>query len=142
MLIIGALTLLLGVILVLSNHKQPTSGSRTSCKTHHDTYNVKKMTIDSKNLNVLVADSPAKWEYGLMNVKSKKDICGHDGMVFTFPIALPQTFWNKDTLVDLDMYWMRGDEKVGQDILPAITKSGIKTVSSPEPVDRVVEVLR
>jgi uncharacterized membrane protein (UPF0127 family) len=77
-----------------------------------------------------------------MNVKSKQDICGHDGMVFTFPIALPQTFWNKDTLVDLDMYWMRGDEIVGQDILPAITKSGIKTVSSLEPVDRVVEVLR
>ena len=112
------------------------------CSTHHDTYVVKMVTIDSKNFNVLVADSPAKWEYGLMNVKSKKDICGNDGMIFTFPIAMPQTFWNKNTLVDLDIYWMNGEKKIGQSKLPAITKSGLTTVSSPEAVDRVVEIIR
>ena len=77
-----------------------------------------------------------------MNVKSKQDICGNDGMIFTFPIAMPQTFWNKNTLVDLDIYWMKGDKKVGQSKLLAITKSGLTTVSSPEAVDRVVEIIR
>jgi uncharacterized membrane protein (UPF0127 family) len=115
---------------------------QVSCKTLHDTYDIKRILIDNKNFNVLVADSPSKWEYGLMNVKSKKDICGHDGMIFTFPIAMPQTFWNKNTLVDLDIYWMNGEKKVGQGKLPAITKSGLTTVSSPEAVDRVVEIIR
>lgn len=99
-----------------------------------------KFQIPSSTL--LVADSPAKWEYGLMNVKNKNDICGHDGMIFTFPIAMPQTFWNKNTLVDLDIYWMKGGKKVGQDRLPAITRSGLTTVSSPEAVDRVIEIIR
>jgi uncharacterized membrane protein (UPF0127 family) len=125
-----------------STFKRSYTTVQASCKTHHDTYDVKKVTIDSKNFNVLVADSPAKWEYGLMNVKSKQDICGHDGMTFTFPIAMPQTFWNKNTFVDLDIYWMNGEKKVGQSKLPSITKSGLTTVSSPEAVDGVVEIFQ
>lgn len=116
--------------------------AQTSCKTHHDTYDVKKVTIENKNFHVLVADSPSKWQYGLMNVESKKDICDHDGMTFTFPIAMPQTFWNKNTLVDLDIYWMKGEDVLGKDLLPSITDAGLKTVSSPQPADGVVEIIR
>ena len=146
--VIGLLLLIIGALFVFSNLRRTTLVSGESCKTHHDTYQV----ISSKfprlrdeqfsSFKLLVADSPAKWEYGLMNVKSKKDICGNDGMIFTFPIAMPQTFWNKNTLIDLDIYWMKGEKKVGQSTLPAITKSGLTTVSSPEAVDGVVEIIR
>jgi uncharacterized membrane protein (UPF0127 family) len=77
-----------------------------------------------------------------MDVRGTDDICGYDGMIFTFPLATPQTFWNKNTLVDLDIYWMKGEMKVGQNQLPAITKSGLTTISSPMAVDRVVEIIR
>ncbi len=114
----------------------------SKCTTHHDTYQVISSKFQVPSPELLVADSPAKWEYGLMNVRSKKDICGHDGMIFTFPIAMPQTFWNKNTLVDLDIYWMKGKKIVGQSQLPAITKSGLTTISSPMAVDKVVEIIR
>ena len=114
----------------------------TECKTHKDTYRTTSYKTRQKTLRLLVADSIAKWEYGLMNVKHKQDICGHDGMIFTFPIAMPQTFWNKNTLVDLDIYWMKGKNEVGTNVLHAITKSGLTTVSSPEAVDTVVEIIR
>lgn len=138
------ITILLLVIsiFVFVNFNRPTSSSMASCKTHHDTYSVTILAIGNKSFRVLVADNPGRWEYGLMNVESKKDICGYDGMVFTFPIAMPQTFWNKNTLIDLDMYWMKGNEKVGEGSLPAITKSGLRTISSPEAVDGVVEIIR
>jgi len=136
------LLVLVSINLFWHIHSHLHNRTLVSCKTHHETYDVKESTIESTNFNVLVADSPAKWEYGLMNVKSKKDICGHDGMIFTFPIAMPQTFWNKNTLIDLDIYWMKGDKQVGQSKLPAVTKSGLTTVSSSEAVDRVVEIIR
>ncbi len=140
--VIGLLLLIIGVLFVFSNLRRTTLVSGESCNTHHDRYSVITYNLPPKTYKLLLADSPAKWEYGLMNVKSKKDICGHDGMIFTFPIAMPQTFWNKNTLVDLDIYWMKGDKKVGQDKLPTITKSGLTTVSSPEAVDRVVEIIK
>ena len=94
-----------------------------------------------ENRSVLVADTPSKWEYGLMNIQDKRDICGHDGMICTFPIALPQIFWNKNTLVDLDIYWMKGGKKVAEGRLSAITKSGIETIASPGSVDAVIEII-
>ncbi len=140
--VIGLLLLFIGVLFILANLRRNALVSGVTCKTHHDTYQVISSKFQIPSSTLLVADSPAKWEYGLMNVKNKNDICGHDGMIFTFPIAMPQTFWNKNTLVDLDIYWMKGEKTVGQDKLPAITKSGLTTVSSPEAVDKVVEIIR
>lgn len=111
-----------------------------TCNTHKGTYKVRTERIGKKSYNFLVADTPAKWEYGLMNIKSKKDICGHDGMVFDFPIALPQTFWNKNTYLDLKVVWMNGDTVEGTSTLQSITSAGPQTVSSPVAVQKVVEL--
>lgn len=107
-----------------------------------ESYAVEEHTIESRQYTLLVADTPQKWQRGLMDVRGKDDICGYDGMIFTFPLATPQTFWNKNTLVDLDIYWMKGKKVVGQSQLPAITKSGLTTISSPMAVDKVVEIIR
>ncbi len=109
------------------------------CRTHHHTYAVQDVRVEDRTHRLLVADTPDLWSYGLMNIRSRADICGYDGMLFRFPVAIPQTFWNKDTLIDLDVYWMRRGEVVGKSHLPAIAGSDTTTIRSPEPADMVVE---
>lgn len=92
------------------------------------------------NYKLLIADTPAKQEKGLMYV-TKKD--GFDGMIFIFPNKEYLTFWNKNTLVDLDLYWLDGDKVVGKSFLPSIEKSkNIISVSSPKPANRVIELIK
>lgn len=113
-----------------------------SCKTHQGNYQVRTEQIEKKYYTLLIADIPAKWEYGLMNIKNKKDICGYDGMVFDFPIAIPQTFWNKNTYLDLEVVWMNGDKVEGTSMLKSITSAGPQTISSPVAVKKVIELVK
>lgn len=111
------------------------------CKTHHDTYEVVERSIKGNKYKLLVAETDEKHAQGLMNVKSRSDICGHDGMIFVFQNIGIQTFWNQNTLVDLDLYWMVGDRVIREDKLLNITDNGMKIYSSLLPVDRVVEII-
>jgi uncharacterized membrane protein (UPF0127 family) len=78
-----------------------------------------------------------------MNIRSKADICGHDGMLFVFPHSQIQTFWNQHTLVPLTLYWMRGNTVVGMTDMTAIDPvRGPQTWESPAPVDQVIEMLK
>src|SRR3990167_6924257 len=96
--------------------------------------------IKDKTYKLLVADSSKEWERGLMDVK---ELNNADGMIFLFPDKKPRIFWNKGTLVDLDIYWILNDKVVGRDFLPSIKKSfGVVYVSSPVPVNKVVEIIR
>lgn len=97
-------------------------------------------TLQNKTYNLLVADSPEEWSTGLMHV-TKKD--GFDGMLFIFPDYSLRTFWNKNTLVDLDVYWIKDDTVVGKSDLPSITKTkSVVTVGSPSEVNKVVEIIK
>ena len=96
--------------------------------------------LDGKSYNLLLSDSPEEQTRGLMYVKKLKDA---DGMIFVFPDKQLRSFWNKNTLMDLDVYWLEDDRIVGKSLLPSIEKSkSIKTVSSPKPVNKVVELIR
>ncbi len=96
--------------------------------------------LDGKSYNLLLSDSPEEQTRGLMYVKKLKDA---DGMIFIFSDKQLRSFWNKNTLVDLDVYWLEDDRIVGKSFLPSIEKSkSIKTVSSPKPVNKVVELIR
>lgn len=99
------------------------------------------VSIGGKKHRVLVADTPDRWSYGLMNVQGRADICGYDGMIFTFPVEMPQTFWNESTFINLDLYWMRDRTVIGSSRLDAISEVGKVVVQSPGPVDAVVEIL-
>lgn len=96
--------------------------------------------LKNKSYKLIVADTPKEWERGLMNIKKLNNA---DGMIFLFPDKKPRVFWNKNTYVDLDIYWMFDDKLVGRDFLPSIKKSAdIVYVSSPVPVNKVVEVIK
>ena len=96
--------------------------------------------IKNKTYKLLVTDSLVEWERGLMDIRKLNNA---DGMIFLFPDKKPRVFWNKNTYVDLDIYWIFNDKVVGRDFLPSINKSnGVVYVSSPVPVNKVVELIK
>jgi|SRR3989344_779539 len=102
-------------------------------------YETKTLRIGETSLEVLVADTEEKRTKGLMNVTEFAD---DTGMLFIFPDASSRTFWNKNTLIPLDIIWIAGGRVAGVSSLPSITQSGNQIVSMPSPdaVDWVVEV--
>lgn len=94
--------------------------------------------LENKNLRLLVADTPEKWGQGLMFFRKLK---GVDGMIFIFPDKQKRTFWNKNTFMDLDLYWIDDNKVVGKSSLPSIEKSKkIITVESLKRIDKVIEL--
>ncbi|QID32698.1 DUF192 domain-containing protein [Pampinifervens florentissimum] len=92
-----------------------------------------------RQCRLLVADTPEKHEKGLMHMKS---LVGYDGMVFLYKDRMVRHFWNKNTHLELYVYWIDGSRLVGRSYLPPEERAGIVIVSSPEPVDTVVELLK
>ena len=100
-------------------------------------------SLEGKTYKLLPAKTPLEHQKGLMFYRSKKELKGADGMIFIFSNKNYRTFWNKNTFLDLDVYWFDGDKIVGKDFLPSIEKTKeVFTVSSPKPVDKVVEIIR
>lgn len=95
--------------------------------------------INSKNYCLLTANNQAQWEKGLMFYKKPVNF---DGMIFIFPDKQIRSFWNKNTYLNLDLYWMDDKKVVGKSLLPSILKSKeIVIVKSPDKVNRVVEII-
>lgn len=110
----------------------------------YEKYSIRKNTVpytlENKTYHLLIAKSPLEWEKGLMFVK-KKD--GFDGMIFEFPDYQQRTFWNMNTLVDLDVYWVKDTEVVGKSEVLSIEKTkDYVTVSSPTRVNKVIEIIK
>jgi len=96
--------------------------------------------INNKDYCLLTANNEEQWEKGLMFYKKPVDF---DGMIFIFPSKEIKSFWNKNTYMDLDIYWMDGDMVAGKSLLPSINKSKkIITAESKVKVNRVVEIIR
>lgn len=99
--------------------------------------------IDGKIYHLLQSKTPAEWTKGLMYYKNKSELKGADGMIFIFPTKIVQSFWNENTYLDLDLYWMDGETVVGKSYLPSILRTKKPfTVNSPGEVDRVAEIVR
>ncbi|MGB9707191.1 MAG: DUF192 domain-containing protein [Microgenomates group bacterium] len=96
--------------------------------------------INGKVYKLLIADEEKEWIKGLMDIKKKQDF---DGMIFIFPDKNYRQFWNKNTYLDLDIYWLNDDQVVGKDFLPSIEKSkNIVIVNSPKKINKVVEIIK
>ncbi len=99
--------------------------------------------IEGKNYNLLISRTPQEWEKGLMFYKNKKELKGADGMIFIFPDKDFRSFWNKNTYLNLDIYWLDNDKIVGKDFLPSILKTkNIYTISSPVKINKVIEIIK
>lgn len=108
-------------------------------KRKYKNYQSINYSLKGKNYQLLVANTPEKWEKGLMNFNELEGVAG---MIFVFPDKKPRTFWNKNTYLDLKLYWLADDKIIGEDFLPSIKKSKkIISVSSPKPVDKVIELV-
>ncbi|OGZ43181.1 MAG: hypothetical protein A3J55_02135 [Candidatus Ryanbacteria bacterium RIFCSPHIGHO2_02_FULL_45_17b] len=103
------------------------------------TYETKTIQMGNANLEVLIADSEEKRTNGLMGVTK---LSTDTGMLFIFPDSSPRTFWNKNTLIPLDLIWISSGRVIGVSSLSSITQSGNHIISLPSPdaVDWVVEV--
>jgi len=100
-------------------------------------------SLEGKTYKLLPAKTPLEHQKGLMFYRSKKELKGADGMIFIFSNKNYRTFWNKNTFLDLDVYWIDGDKIVGKDFLPSIEKTKeILIINSPKPVNKVVEIVR
>lgn len=60
----------------------------------------------NEKLNLEIADTFQTREYGLM-FRTKLE--PHSGMIFVFPTDSPQEFWMKNTLIPLDMIFVRAN---------------------------------
>jgi uncharacterized membrane protein (UPF0127 family) len=139
--VVGVVFLILFVGAYLWGESVRIMGAVT-CKTHHDTYEVISYDLEGRVVQLLSANTPEKQAYGLMFVKSKADICGYDGMIFRFAHIQQLKFWNKNTLIPLKLYWLRGKEIVGTSDMTAIDPArGPQTWESPAPADGVIEVV-
>ncbi|MFN4012918.1 MAG: DUF192 domain-containing protein [Aquificaceae bacterium] len=94
---------------------------------------------DTHFCRLMIADTPEKQEKGLMGYRY---LVGYDGMVFLYKDKRVRHFWNKNTYLELDLYWIEDNKLVGRSYLPPMDKAGIIIVSSPKPVNTVVELLR
>lgn len=96
--------------------------------------------LNNKTYKLLTAEKTAEWSRGLMFYKK---LDGADGMIFVFPDKQIRNFWNKNTYMDLDIYWLDDNKIVGKDFLPSIEKSKeIIVVNSDKEVNRVIEIIR
>lgn len=83
------------------------------------------------------AETAAEQQQGLSGVKR----LGRDeGMVFTLAQPTQISFWNKATLLDLDLLWVRGNRVIGIDQLPNEPEHGRIIRRSPGLVDQVIEL--
>lgn len=90
-----------------------------------------------REISAWVADTVEKRTHGLMYVARLGE---NEGMIFVFPEEGTRSFWNKNTLLDLDLIWVRDNKVVGVSPLSREVEKGTAHVSSPGEVDTVVEV--
>jgi uncharacterized protein len=68
---------------------------------------VAKIVINKTTINLEAANTPREQEIGLM---FRASMPADRGMVFNFPTAVPANFWMKNTLIPLDIIFLRGDK--------------------------------
>lgn len=100
-------------------------------------YTTARIGVGGRSITVWIADTPEKQTHGLMGIMHLKD---DTGMLFVFADTVQQVFWNKDTLVDLDILWINNSRVVGISHLPKQIGKDTVRVASQGIVEMVLEV--
>lgn len=91
--------------------------------------------VEDQTYRLLVANTDAEQRKGLSN---RRELNEADGMAFNFSPMQTVTFSNKDTYLNLIVYYMQGFNVVGKDYLHSVENGGYKEITSPVKVDAVV----
>jgi len=105
--------------------------------TYLSTLPKKEISLGSQKLLVWIADTPMLQDRGLMGITRMGE---QEGMLFTFSESGVKSFWNKNTLLDLDIVWVAEGRVAGVSALPNEPVHAIVYVESPMAVDAVLEV--
>jgi uncharacterized membrane protein (UPF0127 family) len=101
---------------------------------------VTTVTIDSDHgpvkFRVEVAGDSQSQEYGLMN---RKAMASDAGMLFDFHQSQCEIFWMKDTILSLDIIFIRADGSISSIAANAVPYSTTQ-IPSTEPVRAVLEL--
>ncbi|HEY8948893.1 MAG TPA: DUF192 domain-containing protein [Rhizomicrobium sp.] len=93
-------------------------------------------TAGETKFNVEVAADWRSQEYGLMN---RKSLPKNGGMIFDFGSPSMTSFWMKNTLIPLDMIFIREDGTISS-IAPDAVPMSLASIKSVEPVRAVLEI--
>jgi len=85
---------------------------------------------------VEIAADPASQEKGLM---FRKQMAPDDGMLFEFPRPSMEVFWMKNTILPLDIIFIRGDGTISS-IAPNAVPYSTTPIPAIEPVRAVLEL--
>jgi len=126
---IGYLLILLGVILFVY-YKFPRKPSKTI-----------EQKIGKQNFTLEIANTPYLLSKGL---SGRQQLCPNCGMLFIFGHESTQTFWMKDTLIPLDMIFIKASGQI-TDIYTASPEMGksdfqLTLYKSTQPIKYVIEL--
>jgi uncharacterized protein len=88
------------------------------------------------NFTVEVARTPEQQAQGLM---FRQSLAPDRGMIFLYEPAQPASFWMKNTLIPLDMLFIRPDGRIAR-IAENTVPLSLEPVPSLEPVSAVLEI--
>lgn len=101
---------------------------------------ISSVSIGNKTLNVERATTPPEMQKGL---SGRTELAQNSGMLFISNGLQPiMTFWMKDTLIPLDIIWVKDHRVVGIDQMfpePNTPENQLKLYRSPQAVDAAIE---
>ncbi len=140
LLTIWIISILIFIYFLIAIFLDPKLNIYSNKNNHCLNFQAKIYSVNNKNYCLLTASNQEQWEKGLMFYKKPINF---DGMIFIFPNKQMRSFWNKNTYLDLDVYWLNDDKIIGKSFLPSILKSKkTVTVQSTGEVNRVMEIVK
>lgn len=89
-----------------------------------------------RHFTVEIAGTPEEQAYGLMN---RSELAPDRGMIFPFDPPRDASFWMKNTLIPLDMIFIRADGSIAN-IAENTVPMSLEPVYSEGPVKAVLEI--
>lgn len=143
------LALLVGMVVLLTTYLVFYVYSKNSLETNMPLNQTTRILMPSESYNlqnrtyqVQVARTEEEQAQGLSGIA---DISANEGMLFILDAPKKASFWMKDMLFAIDLYWIRNGQVVGveknmQPPPPGTAYSELKIYNSPTEVDAVLEV--
>lgn len=111
-----------------------------ACNAAEEKMPVSPLIIHADKTNLMfqveIAKTPEQLEHGLMY---RKELAAHKGMLFIFPEVRSATFWMENTLIPLDMIFIKEDGTIAH-IHPMAQPLDRTPIPSEYPVKAVLEI--